>query len=86
MLGRVEGPRFAWRGMIAGCGFATTLIRVFSIGPLDDLQIPAPFPFGFTWMTLRYPAFGPGAAAAEDSRKTSREPLPICKEPLRAIS
>eukprot|EP00959_Pyramimonas_sp_CCMP1952_P421416 8828422-Pyramimonas_sp.AAC.1 len=40
MNGRVDGPRFAWRRLIAGCGFATMLIRVFTLAALDGLNHP----------------------------------------------
>ena len=36
----VAPPVFAINGVIAGCGFATTLIRVFTLAALDGLSLP----------------------------------------------
>ncbi len=35
--GALAAPTYAWRGVAAGCGFATTFIRVYCIAPFDNL-------------------------------------------------
>eukprot|EP00959_Pyramimonas_sp_CCMP1952_P274769 5743897-Pyramimonas_sp.AAC.1 len=40
MSSRAAGPKFAWRGIVAGCGFAPALLRVFRLAALDSLRLP----------------------------------------------
>eukprot|EP00959_Pyramimonas_sp_CCMP1952_P331810 6947828-Pyramimonas_sp.AAC.1 len=39
----VSGPHFALLGVIVGCSFATTFVRIYMIGPYDKLisRLPA---------------------------------------------
>ena len=40
MYNMVKGPYYATRGITAGCAFATTFTRVYTIEPLDTLRLP----------------------------------------------
>ncbi len=35
--GALSAPTYAWRGIAAGCGFATSLVRVYCLSPFDFL-------------------------------------------------
>ena len=40
MRNTIKGPYYASRGITAGCPFATTFTRVYTIQPLDTLRLP----------------------------------------------
>eukprot|EP00959_Pyramimonas_sp_CCMP1952_P151638 3172857-Pyramimonas_sp.AAC.1 len=76
MHGRVDGPRFAWRGLVAGCGFATTLIRVFTLAAFDGPSLPRS-------VSLRIVIESDLGCAISVSRVAAVAPEPVVAEEIR---
>ncbi len=44
--GAMSAPSYAWRGITAGCGFATTFVRIYSVAPFDRMVRELKWEFG----------------------------------------